>query len=150
VLLDNLDPGFAEAMQYGMIGYCVPHSTFPAGYHCDPKQPLPFGGLVSQKNACSLHVMALYMNPPLLQWFTAEWKKTGKKLDMGAACIRFKKADDLALDVIAKLLQKVRLKDYVDIYVGLRDGGKAAKAKPAKTKAKAAPAKKPTAKKRAK
>lgn len=159
VLLDNLDQGFAEGMQYGMIGYCVPHSIFPAGYHCDPKQPLPFGGLAAQKNACSLYLMPLYMESPLLDWFRSEWKKTGKKLDMGKACIRFKKADDLALDVIAKVLAKVGVKQYVETYVGLRDGGKSTKARPkAKAggkgkpgaKAKAAPAKKPAARKRAK
>ncbi len=135
VMLRNLDKGFAETIQYGMIGYCIPHSLFPDGYHCDSKQPLPFGGLAAQKNAFSLHLMALYMNIPLLQWFTAEWKKTGKKLDMGKACIRFKKADDLALDVIAALLKKVTLKSYVDTYVRLRDGSAASKSQ---TKAKAA------------
>ncbi|MBL8755545.1 MAG: DUF1801 domain-containing protein [Planctomycetes bacterium] len=154
VLLDNLDQGFAEVMQYGMIGYCIPHSIFPDGYHCDPKQPLPFGGLAAQKNACSLYLMPLYMESPLLKWFQAEWKKTGKKLDMGKACIRFKKADDLALDVIAGVLKKVGVQNYIDTYVGLRGEAKAAKPKsPAKGKAKpaaakASPAKKPAAKKR--
>lgn len=155
VLLDNLDRDFAEAMQYGMIGYAVPHRLFPDGYHCDPKQPLPFGGLAAQKNACSLYLMPLYGDAKLLQWFTSEWKKTGKKLDMGKACIRFKKADDLALDVIAATLRKVSLQAYVDAYVASRNGARPTKpkAKPAKAKSaakpKAAATTKPTTKPKA-
>jgi hypothetical protein len=145
-------------MGYGMMGYCVPHSLFPDGYHCDPKQPLPFAGLAAQKNSNSLYLMPLYGDPVLLQWFVAAWKKTGKKLDMGKSCIRFKKADDLALDVIAAALKKVTLKGYVDAYVAMRDGGSAARPKPtakAKPKPKVAATKpvakaKPAAKKRAK
>ena len=97
VILDNIDSGFEEGMQYGMIGYYVPHSLYPAGYHCDPKQPLPFACLASQKNYCSLYMMALYTgDTPLSQWFLDAWKKSGKKLDMGKSCLRFKKLDDLA------------------------------------------------------
>ena len=117
VILDNIDSGFEEGMQYGMIGYYVPHSLYPAGYHCDPKQPLPFACLASQKNYCSLYMMALYTgDTPLSQWFLDAWKKSGKKLDMGKSCLRFKKLDDLALDVIGKAFRRISMKEYVGIY----------------------------------
>ena len=89
VFRDNLDPAYSEGMSYGMIGYCIPHSVYPAGYHCDPKQPLPYAGLASQKNHMSLYLMCVYGNDgnnDLYRWFTEAWKKTGKKLDMGRAC----------------------------------------------------------------
>ena len=114
VILKSLDSGYEEGISYGMISYCVPHSRYPAGYSCDPKQPLPFAILGSQKNHMALHLMCLYTGgatdgpaAKLLEWFQTDWAKTGKKLDMGKACIRFKKADDLALDTIAKLFEKV-------------------------------------------
>ena len=80
IILANLDQGYEEGIQYGMIGYFVPHRIFPAGYHCDPKQPLPFIHLASQKNYMSLYLTCLYGNAPLMQWFQEEWAKTGKKL----------------------------------------------------------------------
>src|SRR5438445_13872985 len=83
VLLANLDKDYEEGMQYGMIGYYVPHRVFPAGYDCDPRQPLPFAGLASQKNQMSLYVMCAYGEGPLAEWFREAWAKTGKKLDMG-------------------------------------------------------------------
>src|SRR3954452_7713248 len=102
VIFKNLDRKYEEGMQYGMIGYYVPHSVYPKGYHCDPKQPLPFAGLASQKNYMSVYLMSLYSvddNPgnPHARWFRDAWTKTGKKLDMGKACIRFKKVEDLPL-----------------------------------------------------
>ena len=141
VVLANLDRGFEEGMQYGMIGWFVPHRLFPAGYHCDPTQPLPMGGLAAQKNAFSLYLMPLYGDTKLLAWFTSAWQKTGKKLDMGKACIRFKKADDLALDVIAATLQKLSMQGYVDAYVASRSGAAPAKGKPKAAKKPAARAK---------
>lgn len=116
VIRDNLDDGFQECMQYGMIGYCVPHKLYPAGYHCDPAQPLPFGGLASQKGHMSLYLMALYMNPDDEKWFRAAWARTGKKLDMGKSCIRFKKLEDLPLEVIGQAIARMKLKDYVARY----------------------------------
>lgn len=118
VILDNLDPGFAEGMQYGMIGYHVPHATYPAGYHCDPKQPLPYAGLASQKQHMSLY-LPLYVGPgagALMMWFQSAWERTGKKLDMGKACVRFKKVEDLALDVIAETFRRLPLKVYIENY----------------------------------
>src|ERR1700751_3164546 len=97
VILKNLDADYEEGMQYGMIGYYVPHRVYPAGYHCDPKQPLPFAALASQKNYMSLHLMCLYGAGEHLKWFRKSWAKTGKKLDMGKCCVRFKKLDDLPL-----------------------------------------------------
>jgi hypothetical protein len=104
VILKNLDKDYEEGMQYGMIGYYVPHRVFPAGYHCDPKQPLPFAGLASQKNYMSLYLMS---------WFRKAWAKTGKKLDMGKACIRFKKLEDVPLEVIGEAIARVPAKKYI-------------------------------------
>lgn len=152
VILANLDGGFQEAMQYGMVGYSVPHSRYPAGYHCDPKQPLPFAALAAQKNSFSLHLMGLYMNPDELKWFTQAWKASGKKLDMGKACVRFKKLDDVALDVVGEAFRRVSADAWIATYEASLAGNaqrkatakKAKAAKPAK--AKAAPAKKASGK----
>ncbi len=116
VLRRHLDRGFQEGIQYGMIGYFVPHRVYPAGYHCDPRQPLPFAALASQKNYCSLYLMCLYMQGELLEWFRREWYASGKRLDMGKSCIRFQQADDLALDVIAQLLERVTAAKYIERY----------------------------------
>src|SRR5205814_7417587 len=116
VLLANLDKDYEEGMQYGMIGYYVPHRVFPAGYHCDPRQPLPFAGLASQKNHMSLYLMCVYGPGPLAEWFREAWAKTGKKLDMGKACVRFKRVEDLALDVIGEAIRRVPVKTYLDHY----------------------------------
>lgn len=116
IILANLDSGFEEGMQYGMIGYFVPHSLLPEGYHCDPSQPLNFAALASQKNYMSLYLMSNYGNEGELEWFTAEWAKSGKKLDMGKSCIRFRKLEDLALDVIGKAIKRVKTKKYIEQY----------------------------------
>ena len=116
VIKKNLGKGFEEGIQYGMIGYYVPHKLFPAGYHCDPKQPLPFVHLASQKSYMSLYLMPVYMSSELASTFQAEWKKTGKKLDMGAACVRFKKAEDLALDAIGNAIKRMPVAKWVECY----------------------------------
>lgn len=141
----HLDRKYAEGMSYGMIGWSVPHTVFPAGYHCNPAQPLPFAGLASQKGHMSLYLFGLYCDQsdgkpgPLLRWFEDAWKKTGKKLDMGKACLRFKKLDDLALDVLAELLQRMPCDEFVALYersVGsARPGKKAPVSKTVKRKA---------------
>ena len=137
VILANLDKGFEEGMQYGMIGYYVPHHIYPAGYHCDPKQPLAFACLASQKNYMSLYMMSVYGDSALATWFQSEWKKSGKKLDMGKCCIRFKKAEDLALDVIGEAIRRQPLKKYVEVYEALlastKKPAKAAKKSPVKS-----------------
>lgn len=116
VILKNLDKDCEECMGYGMMGYAVPHRVYPAGYHCDPKQPLPFAGLASQKQAMSVYLMSVYMTPGELQWFTTAWAKTGKKLDMGKSCIRFKKVEDLALDVLGEAIRRMPVKKYIAEY----------------------------------
>lgn len=115
VIRANLDPVFEEGMQYGMIGYYVPHRVYPPGYHCDPKQPLPFICLASQKNYLSLYLGCVY-GPDREKPFREAWAKTGKKLDMGKTCIRFKHLDDLALDVIGATIRGVSARKFIDYY----------------------------------
>jgi hypothetical protein len=124
VILKNLGKGFEEGMQYGMIGYYVPHSVFPPGYHCDPKQPLPFAALASQKNHLSLYLMGVYCGcdgdganeSADARWFREAWGKTGKKLDMGKACVRFKKIEDVALDVVGEAIRRIPAKTHIARY----------------------------------
>lgn len=120
VVNDNLDKDFAEGMNYGMIGWFVPHSIYPGGYHCNPEQPLPFAGLASQKNSMSLYLMSIYGDASRRDEFLADWKKSGKKLDMGKSCIRFKKLDDLPLDVIGRAIKRVSAKGYIAAYDAMR------------------------------
>ena len=104
-------------MNYGMIGYIVPHSTYPNGYHCNPKLPLPFINLASQKNFIALYHMGIYANPQLLDWFVAEYPKhSTQKLDMGKSCIRFKKMDQIPFDLIAELMQKITVNEWIKCY----------------------------------
>jgi Domain of unknown function (DU1801) len=117
VILANLDKsGFEEGMQYGMIGYYVPHRVFPAGYHCDPRQPLPFAALASQKAHMAVYLNCLYGNDENEAWFREAWSKTGKKLDMGKSCIRFKKLSDVPLEVIGGMIKRVPAKAYIEHY----------------------------------
>lgn len=115
-VLGGLDKGFEEGMQYGMIGFFVPHSRYPAGYHCDSKQPLPFAGIASQKKHLTIYFMQLYMNPDELKWFESEFAKTGKKLDMGKSCIRFKKLDDIPLDLLRRTVKRISADRYIELY----------------------------------
>lgn len=119
VILKNLDKGYEEGMQYGMIGYYVPHRVYPPGYHCDPKQPLPFAGLASQKNYISLYLMCIYSDPVHLKWFQQAWAKTGLKLDMGKGCVRFKKLEQVPLDVIAATINRVPVAKYIEHYASV-------------------------------
>jgi hypothetical protein len=113
VILANLPEGYAETMQYGMIGYVVPHSIYPPGYHCDPKQALPYAHLGSQKNYMSLYLMGVYMHEETSTWFREAWAATGKKLDMGKSCVRFKKAEDLPLEVIGQVIARIPAERYI-------------------------------------
>ena len=113
----NIPKGFAEGMGYGMMGYSVPHAIYPAGYHCDPKLPLPFVALGSQKNFIALYHMGIYASPELLKWFTTEYPKHCKaKLDMGKSCIRFKKPDDIPFKLIGELMKKMTVKEWIALY----------------------------------
>lgn len=115
-ILKNLPKGFEEEMSYGMIGYVVPHTLYPSGYHCNPSLPLPFISLASQKNYISVYHMALYEGK-LLDWFIDEWKQVStKKLDMGKCCIRFKNPDDIPVNLLGKLVSKVSPKQWIDLY----------------------------------
>lgn len=112
----NLPKGFEETMQYGMISYVVPHSLYPAGYHTNPKDALPFISIASQKNHIAVYHMAVYEGP-LHDWFVREFKKySDKKLDMGKSCIRFKKADDVPVKLFGELASKVKPKEWIEMY----------------------------------
>lgn len=116
VIVKNIPKGFKEEMSYGMIGYVVPHSIFPAGYHCNPSLPLPFINIASQKNYISVYHMGLY-DGELLDWLKKEWSKgSTRKLDMGKCCIRFKKPEDIPYELIGKLVSKVTPKQWVETY----------------------------------
>lgn len=116
VILKNLPAGYEEGMQYGMIGYYVPPNIFPAGYHCDPKVPLPFASLASQKNHMAVYLMCVYGDEATREWFEKEYRASGKKLDMGKSCVRFKKLDDLPLEVIGKAIARVPVARYIARY----------------------------------
>jgi len=116
-ILINLPPGFEECISYGMIGYVVPLSTYPAGYHCDPKLPLGFMNIASQKNFIALYHLGMYGSNTLLNWFVEEYPKHCKsKLDMGKSCIRFKKMDQIPYDLIAELCKKLTMEKYIELY----------------------------------
>lgn len=156
-ILKNLDNHYVETMQYGMIGYAVPHSVFPPGYHCDPKQPLPFAALAAQKNFYSLYLMGLYCGcgtdlapgalTPEAAWFHDAWAAAvaegrAKRLDMGKSCVRFKRLEDIPLDVIGKAIKRCPAKVYVAYYTQMlenRDKPAQKSKAAAKKKAKAKP-----------
>jgi hypothetical protein len=114
VILDSLPKGYEECMTYGMIGYVVPHSIYPSGYHCNPKIPLPYANLGSQKTYMALHLMSVYGDKAIEQWFRKAWQATGKKLDMGKCCVRFKKIEDVPLEVIGQIIARVPVKNYIE------------------------------------
>lgn len=143
VIKKNLPKGYEEGMQYGMIGYYVPHSVYPDGYHCDPRQPLPFASVASQKNYMSIYLMSIYGDAGHRAWFTEAWTVTGRKLDMGKSCVRFKRIEEVALDVVGEAIARVPVKAYLEHYEAHKPaGGK----KPSKPAAKKAAAKKTTKK----
>lgn len=117
VIKKNIPKGFQESMGYGMAGYVVPHSKYPAGYHCNPKDPLPFMGFASQKNFIAIYHMGIYSDPKLLKWFTdAHAKASPKKLDMGKSCIRYKKPDDIPFELIGELVTKMTPDEWIATY----------------------------------
>ena len=116
VILKNLPKGFVEQMGYGMLGYVVPHSLYPNGYHCDPQQPLPFMNVASQKNFVAVYYMG-FADKKLLEWFTGEYRKYSKtKLDMGKSCLRFKKMDQIPYKLIGELAAKITPQKWIAIY----------------------------------
>lgn len=126
IILQNLPKGFEEQMNYGMLGYVVPHSIYPGGYHCDPKMPLPFMNLASQKHYIAVYHMGIYSKKELLDWFKEEYlKMMDTKLDMGKSCIRFKKMDTIPYDLIGELCQKITVNQWINFYENaIKNNGK--------------------------
>lgn len=119
VILQNIPDGFREQLSYGMPGYVVPHDIYPDGYHCDPKLPLPFCSFASQKNYIAFYHSGIYANEELKDWFVNEYKKlVPTKLDMGKSCIRFKNPEQIPFELIGKLMQRVTVKEWIEIYEG--------------------------------
>jgi len=116
-ILENLPKGFVEQMSYGMVGYVVPFSIYPEGYHCDARLPLPFLNIAVQKNFIALYHMGIYANPDLLNWFTTEFPKHSQvKLNMGKSCIRFKKGSQIPYALIGELVKKMEVTDWISLY----------------------------------
>ncbi len=117
IINKNLSKGFEEGMNYNMIGFYIPHSVYPNGYHCDTKLPLPFMNLASQKNFIAVYHMGMYAKKEILDWFVAEYPKHCKyKLDMGKSCVRFKKIEDIPYELIGKLAAKMSSKEWIELY----------------------------------
>jgi len=117
VILDNLPKGFSETLGYGMLAYVIPHSIYPDGYHCDPKTPLPFMSVASQKNFVAVYHMGIYADKELFDWFVNEYPKySNRKLDMGKSCIRFKNIEEIPYKLIGELASKMAPKKWIKIY----------------------------------
>lgn len=114
---ENLPKGFQQGVSYGMVGWDVPLETYPAGYHCTPGTPLPFMGLASQKNFIAFYHMGMYAKPELYEWFVSEYPKYSKrKLDIGKSCVRFKKMDDIPLELLAEVSKKMTVDEWIECY----------------------------------
>jgi hypothetical protein len=117
VIVDNLPAGFKAGISYGGLGYVIPHSVYPAGYHCKPTEPLPFAGIASQKNTINLYHMGIYSDPSLYEWFVSEYPKhSSQKLDIGKSCIRFKKFDQIPYKLIGELMTKISAEEWINLY----------------------------------
>ena len=117
VIIENLPKGFEAAISYGGLGYVIPHTLYPAGYHCQPAEALPFSGLASQKHSINFYHMGIYSDPQLLEWFVSEYPKhSQQKLDMGKSCVRFKKVDQIPYTLIGELMQKISANEWIEIY----------------------------------
>ena len=116
-LLKNIPNGFEEGMNYGMIGYYVPHTIYPKGYHCKPADPLPFITFASQKNSINFYHMGIYANKDLYDWFVVEYPKhSTRKLDMGKSCIRFNKFDEIPFELLGELVTKISVSEWIAMY----------------------------------
>lgn len=117
VIVANLPEGFEPAISYGGLGYVVPHSLYPAGYHCKPSEPLPFAGIASQKHTINFYHMGLYSDPALLEWFVSEYPRhSTRKLDMGKSCVRFKHFNDIPFALIGELMRRMTANDWIALY----------------------------------
>jgi hypothetical protein len=125
IVLANLPSGFVEMINYGMIGYVVPHDIYPDGYHCDPKLPLPFMNIASQKNFISFYHMGLYASKEHYNWFLEEYSKvSAKKIDMGKSCIRFKRTEDIPFELLGRLIKKMTVADWIKLYETMKPAKK--------------------------
>ena len=125
VVKNNIPEGFKEMINYGMIGFVVPHEIYSDGYHCDPKLPLPFINIASQKNFISFYHMGLYASKEHFDWFLSEYTKVStKKIDMGKSCIRFKKPEDIPFDLIGRLVKRISVKDWIELYETMKPAKK--------------------------
>ncbi len=117
IVKNNIPVGFEEMINYGMIGFVVPHKLYPNGYHCDTKLPLPFINIAAQKNFISFYHMGIYAVPSLLEWFVEEYAMANtQKLDMGKSCIRFKKAEYIPYELIGELVKKMTVENWIEVY----------------------------------
>ncbi len=117
VIVANLPDGFEAAVSYGGLGYVVPHSIYPSGYHCKPSEPLPFAGIASQKHSINFYHMGIYSDPSILKWFLETYPKySSRKLDMGKSCIRFKKFEEIPFELIGALMAKISVKEWIAVY----------------------------------
>lgn len=116
-IVAHLPKGFEAGMSYGGLGYVVPHSLYPEGYHCKPSEPLPFAGISAQKGSINLYHMGLYASEPLMKWFVAEYPKhSNRKLDMGKSCVRFKRNDDIPFSLVGELMTKISAQEWITLY----------------------------------
>jgi hypothetical protein len=136
VVLEHLPEGYEEGMQYGMIGYYVPHRLYPAGYHCDPRQPLGVAALAAMKHHYGLYMMGIYTDPALAQWFREAWLATGNKLDMGKACVRFRKLEQVPLEVVGEAFARLPAQAFIERYEMMLQGTKTGRKAIAKKSAK--------------
>jgi len=117
IIVDNLPAGFEAGISYGGLGYVVPHTLYPSGYHCKPIEPLPFAGIASQKNSINLYHMGLYADTDLMNWFVAEYPKHCRhKLDCGKSCIRYKKMDDIPYELVGELMRRMTVQQWINLY----------------------------------
>jgi uncharacterized protein YdhG (YjbR/CyaY superfamily) len=117
IILENLPEGFQEQISYGMVGYVVPHSIYPKGYHCTPELPLPFFSFASQKNSINFYHNGIYANPELYNWFVTEYPKHSKqKLDIGKSCFRIKKPENIPFELIGELVRKMTVSEWIEMY----------------------------------
>jgi len=135
VIKANLDPKVKEGIQYGMIGYFIPHSVYPDGYHCSPDQPLPFMSVASQKNHMAVYLFCIYGDDAEAARFEKQWAKSGKKLDMGKSCVRFKKLEDLCLTSIGAAVKRMTAARFIKHYEANVVSATARKKKASKKKA---------------
>ena len=135
VIKANLDPKIKEGIQYGMIGYFIPHSVYPDGYHCSPDQPLPFVGLASQKNHMAVYLFCIYGDEAEAGRFEKQWAKSGKKLDMGKSCVRFKRLEDVCLTSLGAAVKRMTAAKFIKHYEANMVSATARKKKPASKKA---------------